>query len=64
MLTIHVTADLERMLVDVDALKQNDPRLQRRSAEDEEEEDYVARSIKTGGGGKTSATENEDSDWD
>ncbi len=60
MLTVHFTADLERMLVDVDAVKQNDPRLRRR----EEEEDYVARGIKTGGGGKTSASEEEDSDWE
>lgn len=64
MLTIHVAADLERILVDVGAVKQNDPRLQRQSAEDEEEEDHVVRSIKTGSGGKTSTTENEDSDWD
>jgi len=63
MLTIHVTTDLERMLVDVGAVKQNDPRLQRQSDEGEEE-DYVARSIKTGGGRKTTAAENEDSDWD
>ena len=60
MLTVHFTADLERMLVDVDAVKQNDPRLQRR----EEDEDYVTRGIKTGGGGKTTASEDEDSDWD
>jgi hypothetical protein len=63
MLTVHVTTDLEPMLVDVGAVKQNDPRLQRRPAEREEE--YVARSIKTGGGGgKTSTDEDEDSDWD
>lgn len=64
MLTVDVTTDLERMLIDVGAVKQNDPRLHRSSAEGEEDEDYVARSIKTGGGGKSSAAENEDSDWD
>jgi len=64
MLTVHITADLERMLIDVGAVKQNDPRLQQRSAEGQEGEEYVARGIKTGGGGKTSLAEDEDSDWD
>jgi len=63
MLTVHVSADLERMLVDIGAVKQNDPRLQRQSRGGEEE-DYPARSIKTGGGGKASVAEDEDSDWD
>ena len=61
MLTVHITTDLERMLVEIGSVKQNDPRLQQRSAEGEEE--YVARSIKTGGG-KTSAADDEDSGWD
>ncbi len=61
MLMVQITADLERMLVDVGAVKQNDPRLQLREGEEGE---YVARGIKTGGGGKTSTAEDEDSDWD
>ena len=61
MLTTHITADLERMLIDVGAVKQNDPRLERRSGE---EEDYPAHTIRSGGGENSPAAEDADSDWD
>lgn len=60
MLTLRVIADLERMLVEVGAVKQNDPRLRPKPDEDE---NLPAKTIKTGKTVQAGAAE-DDEDWD